>query len=208
MQTSLRFCTQPLEFDVEISRKATKDRSKIIPGQVVGAGMTIQKFLLQHSPENHTKVERGVTLHGHWANAVIGVYVGSDIDKVGFANGVLEYFILGMQEYGIGSTFQTQFCGGNSNASSIFGIIADTSSGVEALSTVQKAVKAWSKGECAESLEAVSSKARPPLSTGRVLNNSFQGFNQASNWVRQSGQRTNDTSRVDMMELLPKSRLA
>jgi chitinase len=179
-----RFCAPPLEFDVEVSRTPANDTAKfIIPGQVMGAAMTIKDSLLQKSMSSGIQLGDGLVMHAHWADAVVGVYIGSGFDKTEFANGPLEDFIQGIQQFGMGQTLQAQSCGRNSsNSASAFGIIADTS-GIEALSTIRNAIKLWSKGQCAEILEQVSPHTREILPTRQILSDASNQTIQAGNWT-------------------------
>jgi hypothetical protein len=95
--------------------------------------MTIQQQIIrgyQNSPLNGTarKTKEDVILHAHWADAVFGIFIGADLDKVTVANGPLEDFISGILEYGMGQTLQAESCSGNNTGSS-FGVIADMSIG-------------------------------------------------------------------------------
>ena len=99
-------------------------------------------------------------------------------------NGPLEDFVSGIEKYGMGQTLQTESCAGK-NSASTFGIIADMSSGTEALLRVRNALKAWSKGRCANTSQEAYSTA--PIVTALVrvcLSGSFSnGSSQAGNWT-------------------------
>lgn len=150
---SLAGCKRSIADDIELSSRALADPSlHVVPGQVVGVGMTIQSALLRMSSTNSTRSGGGVIVHASWADAVMGIFIGDDFDKAEFARGVLHDFMRGIGENGIGQTLQAQHCGANRNASSVFGIIADTS-GSQAFPIIRKVVKAWSEGACAANFD-------------------------------------------------------
>jgi hypothetical protein len=180
-----RLCAPPLEFDVEVSRTPAKDPAKVIvPGQVMGAAMTIQDSMLQKFVDSGMQLGDGLVMHAHWGDAVVGVYIGSGLDRTQFANGPLEDFIQEIRQFGMGKTLQTQFCGGNdNNSASVFGIIADTS-GIQALLRIHNAVRRWSKGQRAEMFEQVSPRIRNILLAQHVLSDSSNRNIRAGNWTR------------------------
>jgi hypothetical protein len=187
-------------FETETSRRSAKDSSKIIPGQVLGAATVIKDFLLRQTSSNNSDV----VAQAHYGNAIIGVYIGSDFEKTDFVNGVLQEFIEGVETRGIGQTLQVQHCAENSTSSSVFGVVADTSSGVDALSSVQNAIKAWSKGACAKDLESTAPKPQEMSSTTRVASGSPGA---TSNWTSWSHEQPNKTGSVTSSELLQVARL-
>jgi chitinase len=201
-----RIAAPPPDFDVRVSRIAALGPQTIIPGQAIGAAMTIQQQILrayQGSALNGTasNTKEDIVLHAHWADAVVGIFVGADLDKVAVANGPLEDFIAGISEHGMGQTLQAESCSAN-NTSSSFGIIADMSIGFERLSTVRAAVQAWSQGKCsapASRVDVHSRHATSPVSKGHndnstthstVSSNKAQSNTRLSQYAKQDCQET------------------
>jgi hypothetical protein len=170
----------------------------------------LKQSLLQHIVFNVSDTD-AVIRHVHYGDSVVAVYIGSDFHKSDFANGILEDFISGVQKYGIGKSLQTQHCGKNNTASSVFGIIADTSSGTEAFSRVRQAVRAWSKGQCADILTSIGpfkTLHTPPSMRSTTQDKSVIATNQTSKWIRVGSQESNQTENLPILGLVPKNQLA
>jgi chitinase len=196
------------EFDVRVSRIAAVGPESTIPGQAIGASMTIQQQILrayQNSLFNSStaNTKEDVILHAHWADAVVGIFIGADLDKVAVANGPLEDFISGIFEYGMGQTLQAESCSGNNTGSS-FGIIADMSIGLERLSTVRAAVQAWSQGKCSASankVDAHNRQATPPAPKGQNYNSttlSAVSFKKAQANIRLAQYAMQDCQEIEV----------
>jgi hypothetical protein len=195
--------SKKLHVDMETSRRRAEEPNEVVPGQVIGAGSVLKESLLQSAMLNVSS--DSTTRHAHYGDAIVAVYIGSGVNKVDFANWILEDFITTVQNYGIGKTMQTQHCRVNDTSSSVFGIIADTSSGREAFSTVRQAVKAWSKGECAKSFQLSASSqhiATPSQMRSSTHGKSLTITNQTSKWIRVASKESNQTGLIPSLDLL------
>jgi hypothetical protein len=114
----------------------------------------------------------------HWADAVIGIYIGTDIDPNHIVHCPLDDFIHGIEKYGMGQTLQTQSCSRDTSGST-FGIIADVSSGIKALSVVRAGIATRSNGQCEDGFDQVSRIVRNTVPSKPFLG----GFPvEASGW--------------------------
>lgn len=166
------------QIDIEISYISTEDTTNVIPEQAITAGLAIQDSLLQQSIYKNSS-GTGNIIHAQYGDSFLGVYIGANFSASEFAASVLQRFITHIKVSGIGKTLQYQRCGTQPTPATTFGIIADTSSGIEALLNVQTAVTRWSKGKCNEdflatmSSSAQANKKNPtkaPLDQGASLN--------------------------------------
>ncbi|KAF2416034.1 glycoside hydrolase [Tothia fuscella] len=182
MEVAPSFCTPSLDYGVEVSRTPIRDQSQtIVPGQYMGAAMTIQNFLLSNFTGDGRQLEKGIVLRAHWADAVVGVYIGPDLDRIQFANGPLEDFVQGIQEFGMGRTLQAQSCDGNSS-STAFGIIADIS-GVNGIPTIDNALGLWSIGLCTRTLEHISPRKQFDSSRRQSSGDKSSKVMRVGNWT-------------------------
>lgn len=55
--------------------------------------MTIQGFLIEQDPTQRIWFSGGIAAHAHWANAVVQIYLGTDVNLIAFAQRILEDFI-------------------------------------------------------------------------------------------------------------------
>ncbi|KAF2664250.1 hypothetical protein BT63DRAFT_418375 [Microthyrium microscopicum] len=176
-------CASPPEYsNVEVSRKPRKNGILVIPGQAIGAALAIQDYIIHEYRKDTFKTQNEFVMSANLGDTVIGVYIGSELNKEHIAHGPLEDFISGVQKYGIGQSIQTQACSKNSSSTN-FGIIADTSSGLDAMAMVRNALKAWFTGNCAANLEQSKSDNRNGSARNLMIDYQSTESTQRGNWT-------------------------
>lgn len=139
------------QINAETSFIVSNDPQRVIPDQAVFSGLLIQSSLLRNEKSN-ISYGNGIATYAHYGNTVVGIWIGDNFDQGEFTTTVLDDFIGSVNHHGIGQTLQTQLCLRNGTGAASYGIIADTSFGIKAFSTVRNSVRAWSQGRCSELL--------------------------------------------------------
>jgi chitinase len=108
--------------------------------QAISAAKHIQGFFGSGASENYK------SLFVNSGDAVLGVYIGSQLEKSTIVTKTLQTYIDEILRNGISRMLSLQLCGSGRNGNHVFGIIADT--GPSAFSVVQSAVRSWSDAKC------------------------------------------------------------
>ncbi|KAI8160931.1 putative glycosyl hydrolase, family 18 [Colletotrichum sp. SAR 10_70] len=132
---------------VKVSSKgSTPSNSNAVSGVLAVARQLRSHFKTAEQPcANHT------IKFGYDGDAVLGVYVGSQLHQQGLTDKVMEAFILHIEGSGIPETMAVQLCGAKDRgADYALGIVASATAD---LAFAQEAVRMWSSGKCVTSLD-------------------------------------------------------
>ncbi|KAK6348664.1 hypothetical protein TWF718_006452 [Orbilia javanica] len=167
------------EAAVSLASTGTGDSGK--SRDVITAVKQVQKFL-------KTTENCGTVINFGYSNkAVVGLYVGGNVQNKVAADAFVQKFIEEIQTKGIADTTLAQYCGPDSDY--VLGIVANTKGD---LAGVQRAVRSWSDSECVTGLQRENkdwAKLKLKVANSAILTatkdtSSGKGYRAKSNWQK------------------------
>ena len=176
---------------------------KATPGQIVTASGEIQYALLDSESGSNSSATGTNFFHVHYGDTVVSVYAGKKILKLGLVLDTIQNFTdqIASGKLQVGETTVLQLCGSGRPSDFVFGLIADTTSGLSAISRTQQAVKLWSQAQCVTDLPNTDSFGNSSIwysdTSGlltQISSNSTQNTTSSSPPIWQNSTNWNDTS--------------
>lgn len=95
-------------------------------------------------------------IFSYYGGTVVGAYSGAAIDSHNTGPSVIQRLIDQVKSKGLYSNMFVQLCGNGRSSDHVFGVAVDATGNIDSLSSMQRIVRSWSDGSCANTTAVFS----------------------------------------------------